>query len=248
MADLLRHPWILQHTQQPPEAAAAAAELHLPLTGIPFQNLHRVSLHGAMSCRDFSSLLPPPAGPGMRPSTLASLLAPSLSASAPSLAAAATAAMDATAGARPTTSSNRLGRPGTPGAATLAAGGLAASLPSSAFEAAAPTGAASLQGAGQPSSPAAAAAAPGRHVIGWILLWRNKPHSDLPCTDVDLGYLPTSCLQSLSPPPAPLRSSCAPRPAATSPLWLPLALPSCQRQCPPPVHQRWLARPVAAAA
>ena len=148
MAELLRHPWILQHSRRPsaPPGSPAASSLHLPLhelvgeAGSPFGELHRASLHGAKSCRDFGALLhAPSAGPagivGMLPSALSVTAAPL-----------AAAAVDATvaAAARPTTSSSRLGlggapgsRPRTPAAALLSAvgaarpAGPAASLPTS---------------------------------------------------------------------------------------------------------------------
>lgn len=157
MADLLQHPWIRQHAPGGAATTAAppgAADLHLHLAALPHQELHRVSLHGAMSCRDLSTLVPA-SGPGMRPGTLASLLSPSLSAGASSLGAVAAAAADSAAGAaalRPTTSSSsRLGpgaagRPATPSAASLAA-----LLPPSAFDA----GSGASPGAGQPAGPGA---------------------------------------------------------------------------------------------
>lgn len=153
IADLLRHPWIQQHAPGgPPSSASAAgaADLHLPLAAVPFQELHRVSLHGAMSCRDLSALVPA-SGPGMRPGTLASLLTPSLSAGASALAAAASDAGGSAAAVRPTTSfsASRLGlgaagRPVTPSAASLAA-----LLPASAFDA----GSGGSPGAAQPAGP-----------------------------------------------------------------------------------------------
>lgn len=123
MAQLAHHPWILEHSRR--RSQPAPADLHLPLHDLaggagasPFSDLHRVSLHGANSCREFSALL-------MRPGTVGSLLPPALSIEPVSLNEAAAAAISATASpgaaARPTTSSSRLGRPITPGAAALAA-------------------------------------------------------------------------------------------------------------------------------
>ena len=142
MAELLRHPWILQHSRRPstPSAHPAASPLHLPLhelagqAGSPFGELHRASLHGAKSCRDLSALLH---APSAGPAGFVGMLSPAASATHSSLAAAtaAVAAADGpAAAARPTTSSSRLapgaplgGRPGTPSAARLS-GAVATSM------------------------------------------------------------------------------------------------------------------------
>ncbi|KAI7842591.1 hypothetical protein COHA_003695 [Chlorella ohadii] len=94
----------------------------------PFGELHRASLHGAKSCRDFGALLH---APSAGPAGFVGMLSPAASATHSSLAAAAAAAaaVDGPAvAARPTTSSSRLapgaplgGRPGTPSAARLSA-------------------------------------------------------------------------------------------------------------------------------
>ncbi|PRW57075.1 aurora other [Chlorella sorokiniana] len=129
MAELLHHPWILQHMRRP--STPSVSPLHLPLHELagegasPFGELHRASLHGAKSCRDFAALLH---APSAGPAGFASMLSPAASANASALAAAAAAAAvaDGPAAARPTTSSSRLGlggslgsRPGTPSTALL---------------------------------------------------------------------------------------------------------------------------------
>ncbi len=138
MAELLRHPWILQHSRRP--STPTASPLHLPLHELagegpsPFGELHRASLHGAKSCRDFGALLH---APSAGPAGFVGMLSPAASATHSSLAAAAAAAaaVDGPAvAARPTTSSSRLapgaplgGRPGTPSAARLS-GAVATSM------------------------------------------------------------------------------------------------------------------------
>lgn len=172
MAELLRHPWILQHSRRPstPAARPAASPLHLPLhelagqEGSPFGDLHRASLHGAKSCRDFGSLLH---APSAGPAGFAGLLSPSISSTASSLAAAAAVIAvgeGAAAAARPTTSSTRLGpgglagvRPGTPFTAHLSTGAAASPV---AAAAASPPASPSVAtqaaaGVGSPSSHAA---------------------------------------------------------------------------------------------
>ena len=142
MAELLRHPWILHHARRSsvPTASRAVSDMHLPLHELgtsPLSELHRPSLHGTQSSRDLAGLmlLPPPraSSPLNAPLHNSTLRA--------------TSPMPGQGGLRPTTSnsSSRLGlqsaatRPGTPTAATLAATAAAieASLPPSAFVAAA---------------------------------------------------------------------------------------------------------------
>lgn len=136
MAQLLLHPWIQLHARRPsiPPPSPAASDLHLRLQELaghrapPFSELHRHSLHGAKSVRDFSSLLSP--APSGSPHLLTAMLQPALSMAGPSLTAAAAAAQDSPASVwgsgssnnstmRPTTASSRLGpgaghRPVTP--------------------------------------------------------------------------------------------------------------------------------------
>ena len=156
MVELLRHPWILQHSRRP--STPTASPFHLPLHELagegasPFEELHRASLHGAKSCRDFSALLH---APSAGPAGFAGMLSPAATATASSLSAAAAAVAavgGAGAAARPTTSSSRLGaggsvgsRPGTPSAALLSTSATA----SAARAAASPP----------PASPSAAARA-----------------------------------------------------------------------------------------
>lgn len=173
MAELLRHPWILQHTRRP--STPTASPFHLPLHELagegasPFGELHRASLHGAKSCRDFGALLH---APSAGPAGFAGMLSPAATATASSslsAAAAAVAAVDgASAAARPTTSSSRLGaggslgsRPGTPSAALLST-----SATASAARAAASPPSASPSAATRAQTPATAATAAEIHQAG----------------------------------------------------------------------------------
>ncbi|KAL4451984.1 hypothetical protein ABPG75_007646 [Micractinium tetrahymenae] len=163
MAQLLQHPWIQLHARRPsiPASPPAASDLHIPLHqlagpgGKPFSELHRHSLHGAKSVRDFSSLLSP--APSGSPHLLTALLQPALSMASQPMAAAAAAALGgppsasrsgSTSGSsstlRPTTASSRLGpgagqRPGTPLAGPVLQA-LSAGLPAPAFPEASSSG------------------------------------------------------------------------------------------------------------
>lgn len=154
MAQLLLHPWIQLHARWPsiPATSPAMSDLHLPLQELagpgapPFRELHRHSLHGAKSVRDFSSLLSP--APSGSPHLLTAMLQPALSMVGPSLAAASVAALSMAPSAsesarrrsstlRPTITSSRLGpgtgqRPATP-LAGPALQALSAGLPAPAF-------------------------------------------------------------------------------------------------------------------
>ncbi|KAL4424485.1 hypothetical protein ABPG77_006794 [Micractinium sp. CCAP 211/92] len=154
VAQLLLHPWIQLHVHRPSISAPspASSDLHMQLQGLagprgpPFSQLHRQSLHGAKSVRDFSALLSP--APSGSPHMLTALLQPSLSMAGPSLAAAAATALDAPASGSgsvsssnstvlPTTASSKLGSGAGHWSAVPLAGpalqALSAGLPAPAF-------------------------------------------------------------------------------------------------------------------
>ncbi len=154
VAQLLLHPWIQLHVHRPsiPAPSPASSDLHMQLQGLagprgpPFSQLHRQSLHGAKSVRDFSALLSP--APSGSPHMLTALLQPSLSMAGPSLAAAAATALDAPASGSgsvsssnstvlPTTASSKLGSGAGHWSAVPLAGpalqALSAGLPAPAF-------------------------------------------------------------------------------------------------------------------
>ncbi|KAL4857133.1 Aurora kinase A [Chlorella vulgaris] len=146
MADLLRHPWIGQHSRRPSAAQPMRTSdifqrlSHALLSPAANEGVHRASLHGANSMRDFSALLATPSQGPQVPA--AGSLHPTVSIASNLVSFAATANFDAPPGRRPTTGLSRMGqaastRPDTPSAEALAAlpevAELEAALPASAF-------------------------------------------------------------------------------------------------------------------
>lgn len=146
MADLLRHPWIGQHSRRPSAAQPTRTSdifqrlSHALPSPAANAGVHRASLHGANSIRDFSALLATPSQGPQVPA--AGSLHPTVSIASNLVSFAATANFDAPPGRRPTTGLSRMRqaastRPDTPSAEALAAlpevAELEAALPASAF-------------------------------------------------------------------------------------------------------------------